>query len=262
MSYLVAQIWVVLLLSFGLGGLFGWLLKGWRAHKLAVALLDARARHAADATETARQRSELNELRDKGKKLDAEWQAQRTSGAAELDTLRATLRERDQQHERLTARIADLEAEKAAVGAHAAALEGRALALNADIDQLRERLRHDSLALASARHELAQAQERLRQAPTVVAAPPADLLPPAGADALAQAALAPDDLEKIVGVGPKLKTLLHSLGIRHYAQIAHWSEADIDQAAAQLPGFGSRIRRDDWRGQCRVLHLLKYGSEL
>ena len=66
-------------------------------------------------------------------------------------------------------------------------------------------------------------------------------------------ALSPDDLEQIVGVGPKLKSLLHALGIRHYAQIAHWSDIELEQAARQLPGFGSRIRRDDWRGQCRVL---------
>lgn len=260
MSYLVTQIWLMLLLSFVLGSVFGWLLKGWRSHKLAVALLDARARHAADATETARQRSELGELRERGKKFEADLQALRAS-AADLVSLRAQLAERDQQLERLTERLADLEAEKAAAGAHAAELEARALVLHADLEQTRERLRHDSLALASTRHELARVQERLRHVP-VAQAGPSDLLPPAGADALTNAALAPDDLEKIVGVGPKLKGLLHSLGIHHYAQIAHWTDADVDQAAAQLPGFGSRIRRDDWRGQARVLHQLKYGSEI
>lgn len=260
MSYLVTQIWLVLLLSFGLGCLFGWLLKGWRAHKLAVALLDARARHVADATETARQRAELGEMRDRSKRLEADLQALRAS-AADLVSLRAQLAERDQQLERLTERVADLDADKAAVGAQAAELEARALVLHAELEQIRERLRHDSLALASARHELAQALERLRHVPAAHAEP-ADLLPPAGKGALANAALAPDDLEKIVGVGPKLKVLLHSLGIHHYAQIAHWTEADVEQAAAQLPGFGSRIRRDDWRGQARVLHRLKYGSEI
>jgi predicted flap endonuclease-1-like 5' DNA nuclease len=261
MSWLITQIWLLLLLSFALGALFGWLLRGWHVHKVAVALLDARARHAADATEQARQRSEANELRDRQKKLESDLQAAKAGNGA-ADQLRGQIGTLESQLAQAVARSDELAADKAALGATAAALEGRAHALAAELELLRERLRHDDLALASTRHELAQAQERLRHPPTMVA-DPAQLLLPASTEALPlAAALAPDDLQQIVGVGPKLNALLHSLGIRHYAQIAHWTDADIDQAAAQLPGFGGRIRRDDWRGQCRVLHRLKYGSEV
>lgn len=260
MSWLVTQIWMLLVLSFALGALFGWLLRGWHAHKLAVALLDARARHASDATEQARQRAETNELRERQKKLEAELQTAKAANGAAV-ALRERLSALELELASARTRDAELEAEKAAMGAEAAALMSRAHALTAELEQLRERLHHDSRLLASTRHELAQAQERLRHPPA--AALPVE--PPVIASATAMpspAALEPDDLQQIVGVGPKLKALLHSLGIRHYAQIAHWSETDIDQAAAQLPGFGGRIRRDDWRGQCRVLHRLKYGSEI
>ena len=62
-----------------------------------------------------------------------------------------------------------------------------------------------------------------------------------------------DNLGKLKGVGPKLVTLLHSLGVTRYAQIAGWSEADIDRVDAQLGPFQGRIRRDNWVEQARLL---------
>ena len=62
-----------------------------------------------------------------------------------------------------------------------------------------------------------------------------------------------DDLARIKGVGPKLVVLLGQLGITRFAQIAAWSEADIDRIDAQLGSFAGRIRRDDWVDQCRFL---------
>ena len=62
-----------------------------------------------------------------------------------------------------------------------------------------------------------------------------------------------DDLKKIKGVGPKLETLLNSLGVTSYAQIAAWDEAEIDRIDAQLGTFQGRIRRDDWPAQARLL---------
>ena len=67
------------------------------------------------------------------------------------------------------------------------------------------------------------------------------------------AAAAPDDLRKIKGVGPKLAALLHSLGVTTYAQIAAWTEADIDRIDAQLGTFAGRIRRDGWVEQAKFL---------
>lgn len=62
-----------------------------------------------------------------------------------------------------------------------------------------------------------------------------------------------DDLRQIKGVGPKLVALLHSLGVTRFAEIAGWSEADIDRIDAQLGTFSGRIRRDSWVDQAKFL---------
>lgn len=59
---------------------------------------------------------------------------------------------------------------------------------------------------------------------------------------------AADDLKKISGIGPKLEQVLNGMGIRHYAQIAAWTDKDIARVDGQL-GFAGRIVRDGWVGQ-------------
>ncbi|MEP3051031.1 MAG: hypothetical protein ABJP48_07995 [Erythrobacter sp.] len=62
-----------------------------------------------------------------------------------------------------------------------------------------------------------------------------------------------DDLTVIKGLGPKLATMLNSLGITSYAQIAEWDDAEIDRIDAQLDRFAGRIRRDSWVDQAKLL---------
>jgi predicted flap endonuclease-1-like 5' DNA nuclease len=62
-----------------------------------------------------------------------------------------------------------------------------------------------------------------------------------------------DDLTRIKGVGPKLADLLASLGVTSFAQVAGWTDADIDRIDTKLGRFEGRIRRDDWREQARLL---------
>jgi len=62
-----------------------------------------------------------------------------------------------------------------------------------------------------------------------------------------------DDLRKIKGIGPKLVTTLHALGVTRYAQIAAWTEADLDALDTQLGAFAGRPRRDSWVEQARLL---------
>lgn len=62
-----------------------------------------------------------------------------------------------------------------------------------------------------------------------------------------------DDLRKIKGVGPKLVTLLASLRVTRFAQIAEWTDADIDRMDARLGTFAGRIRRDNWVEQAKFL---------
>lgn len=61
-----------------------------------------------------------------------------------------------------------------------------------------------------------------------------------------------DDLKLIAGIGPKLEQVLNAKGVRSFAEIAAWSDADIARLDAEL-GFNGRIGRDDWSGQAKVL---------
>jgi NADH-quinone oxidoreductase subunit E len=95
-------------------------------------------------------------------------------------------------------------------------------------------------------------------APTAKApAAPVSEAPPAGAARPAALAAArggvADDLEVIVGIGPKLAKLLHSLGIFHFDQIASWTEKELAWIDSNLEGFKGRASRDDWVGQAKVL---------
>jgi predicted flap endonuclease-1-like 5' DNA nuclease len=71
----------------------------------------------------------------------------------------------------------------------------------------------------------------------------------------------PDDLKLIVGVGPVLERMLHSLGVATFRQIAHWTDRDIAEFDAKLPEFPGRIVRDQWVTQARALHQSKYGAQ-
>ena len=64
--------------------------------------------------------------------------------------------------------------------------------------------------------------------------------------------VAPDDLKKIKGVGPKLETALNGIGIFHYDQIANWSAAEAASVDDRLKARG-RIARDGWIEQARAL---------
>ena len=74
-----------------------------------------------------------------------------------------------------------------------------------------------------------------------------------------QAAAAPlasptgDDLSRIKGLGPKLQTLLPTLGLSTYAQIAALTEADLVKLDAQLGPFAGRPARDGWVEQAQYL---------
>ncbi|MGX7894669.1 hypothetical protein [Tsuneonella sp. HG222] len=102
-----------------------------------------------------------------------------------------------------------------------------------------------------------------RRNQALIDAAPAAALPPATPDGLAgvgaavAAAADPaqrgDDLKRIKGLGPKVEALLHEMGVTTYAQIAEWTEADVDRIDAALGRFSGRIRRDDWRAQARLL---------
>ncbi len=63
----------------------------------------------------------------------------------------------------------------------------------------------------------------------------------------------PDNLELLKGVGPKLNTLLKSLGITSFDQVANWTPADITEIDSKLGTFAGRIARDNWVDQAKLL---------
>lgn len=64
---------------------------------------------------------------------------------------------------------------------------------------------------------------------------------------------APDALQEIEGIGPVLERLCHDLGIFHYDQIAAWEAAEVAWMDANLKGFKSRVSRDKWVAQARLI---------
>ncbi len=76
---------------------------------------------------------------------------------------------------------------------------------------------------------------------------------PAPEPVAAQSGSSRDDLTRIKGLGPKLATMLQEQGITRFADIAAWSDADIDRIDAQLGRFQGRIRRDAWIEQAKLL---------
>ena len=62
----------------------------------------------------------------------------------------------------------------------------------------------------------------------------------------------PDDLKKILGIGPVLEEKLNEMGIYHYSQIAEFSETDVTNINTHL-NFPGRIERDEWIPQAKEL---------
>lgn len=91
-----------------------------------------------------------------------------------------------------------------------------------------------------------------------VAAPAAPIVPepaPKPAEPAAPPAASTgeaDDLTAIKGLGPKAAASLIAGGITRLAQIAAWSDAEIEAWDERINGRG-RIIRDDWVGQAKSL---------
>lgn len=83
-------------------------------------------------------------------------------------------------------------------------------------------------------------------------APPAPAVPADAAPLSAEAGTG-DDLLRLKGVGPKLKTQLTQLGVTRFAQIAAWSDNDLATIDAQLGAFKGRPVRDQWIDQAKYL---------
>ena len=61
-----------------------------------------------------------------------------------------------------------------------------------------------------------------------------------------------DDLSTISGVGPVIVGKLHAEGITTFAQIAAWTDADVEAIEEKL-SFKGRVGREDWIAQAKEL---------
>lgn len=98
----------------------------------------------------------------------------------------------------------------------------------------------------AAQEEVDAAAEQRSHQPAAAPAPAPEPVPAAPAGEA-------DDLRRIKGLGPKMQTLLLSLGITRYEQIANWSDADLDDLDGKLGSFAGRPRRDNWVEQAKLL---------
>ncbi len=62
-----------------------------------------------------------------------------------------------------------------------------------------------------------------------------------------------DELTRIKGLGPKAATVLNSIGIHRYAQLADLDPAQAGEVDARMGAFQGRIHRDRWIDQARLL---------
>ncbi|MCZ8136075.1 MAG: hypothetical protein O9266_07210 [Porphyrobacter sp.] len=118
------------------------------------------------------------------------------------------------------------------------------------LDEGAERARRNQALIDAAPAAVKPVAEPATAPAEPVPAPP---LAPAPAPAPAPTPAAADDLARIKGVGPKLVALLGELGVTSYAQIAAWTDADVERIDAQLGRFAGRITRDQWIEQAKML---------
>lgn len=68
----------------------------------------------------------------------------------------------------------------------------------------------------------------------------------------AKAEAGADDLKQLSGVGPALEKKLHEAGVTTFAQIAAWTDADVEEFGEKL-SFKGRIEREGWIEQAKDL---------
>jgi len=62
-----------------------------------------------------------------------------------------------------------------------------------------------------------------------------------------------DDLTLIVGIGPKLASMLAASGVTRFEQIAAWTDEDIEKIDRELKLMG-RISREGWADQAKQFY--------
>ena len=113
-----------------------------------------------------------------------------------------------------------------------------------------------ALAAIDANTPAANKDQKRSAAPKAVAAkdeaPKAPAKKAAPKKAAAKATDGADDLSNISGVGPVIVKKLHAAGITTFAQVAAWTDADVEAIEEKL-SFKGRVGREDWIAQAKEL---------
>lgn len=112
-----------------------------------------------------------------------------------------------------------------------------------------ERLRSEREGLVTERDRLAR---QLEDCMAARRAPQASGVAPVMAAGGGVPGLANDELRKIIGIGPENEKRLKAAGVTSFAQIANWTDEDV-QRMEMILAFEGRIARERWIEQARLL---------
>lgn len=84
------------------------------------------------------------------------------------------------------------------------------------------------------------------------AAPKAEA-PKKAAPKKAAAKAANDDLTQLTGVGPALAKKLNEAGVTSFAQVAAWTDADMDALGETITGLKAKAEKGDWINAAKAL---------
>lgn len=76
---------------------------------------------------------------------------------------------------------------------------------------------------------------------------------PAKAPAKAKAAAGADDLTQLNGVGPAFAKKLAEAGVTTFAQVAAWTEADLERLDGEIAGLKAKAESGEWIAQAKEL---------
>lgn len=254
MTWLIAHMWLALLLAAFFGGLIGWAIRYvWKRDTDAVertatsslGMLDAgeaSARFAELETQLQAERNEVANLR-------SQLGSAPLAGAGDSEPEEGSVEWRNRY---LESRVRFLEKQLAEAQEVKAAQpvqpdeEDEATRLLWRNRYLEGRVRYlEDELVKGGTLKVAKVEPAAKAAPK----PPPGAKPPtldAPRDGKA------DNLKQIGGVGPKIEKLLNSLGIFHFEQIAAWTDQEVAWVNSEI-SFKGRIEREKWVEQARTL---------
>jgi predicted flap endonuclease-1-like 5' DNA nuclease len=213
-----------------------------------ASLADARLGELEEELQTLRDRELVQLTKRVG---EVETQLQRTR--ADRDALRQSLSDHRKQREQLEATLAGIETRFAdlewRISRVSQADSEGSKELASRVAELERGLEQRDARLADLEARLAHAESRSagpgRSSPSERASPEGTSDDPSSAHS--------DDLRRIRGIGPRFARALQDHGVHTFAQIAAWTEEDIDTMAERLGIRPQRIRRDGWVQSARKL---------